>query len=849
MKYKVQLLLIVLSLFTLCVSLPGRCASLAQQIFYSGLTISANTEFTGGTYDIRGDFTVTGTTTAPTTLTIQGNTTILVSGNIKVDANSSIVLGGNSQSPLRLKSTTGNITIGGTLNLVGVAGTTGVNGAQMQTGGRGGDGLSATLDIVADLGNITITKPITVVGGVGGRGGNGGGSSGSTDGGVGGEGGIGGAGGAILIFAAEGRVDISAPVKSLGGAGGQGGTGGPDQSIIGGPGKGGKGGTGGTGGQITIAGQDVYLNSGSAFDVSGGAGGVGGSGGTGGSFSSPGPNGDNGTGGIKGSFGVNGGEVYYYTSTTPISTMPGIVTPGDAEKNIQRDTVAPINPQISFPVSQNGEYYTNTTSPTLTIKNPTDGGIAVTFAGYSSTVFKSGISYFTVSITGGTSQNYNYLGTGDANLTLSLPASTTNLYTISVTAVDKYGNRSTASSILLHLDRTAPPIPTLQSPKRQSNGTTYVFSWNPVTDESGIGGYKVFINDVATDVLSTSYSYAGRYNEQVNFYVQAKDAVGNYSQSSAMQTVYTVPQSASISSLTVQGTANAGIQANISFISLGFNVEGYQIMYYQVDYLSNPIGPKMVRQIGPISALEGQLYTHAVFNLEPESKYKFFICTYNKDVVSPAYSSWAAYNTIIDTTRIQVDPATVRTLSGNENWSGTVILTGDVIVPQNITLTVEPGAIVKVPAGRTITINGTIICDGTTAPITFTNVNPLNVARTNVWRGLYLSPTARNNVVKNVIFENANRGLAIEGQNLALNGITFRNSGIGLEVASSTVTINNSRFEGNTLYGIKENNAACIVQVYNNIFLNNAAAPYYSYTKTLLNVNDLNTASTGSGNQ
>lgn len=843
MKYKVHQKLIFLLLLLLCANLPTHAATYT---YPSGLTITTNTDFTGGTYDVQGDFTLS----PGVTLTIKGDTTIQATGNIHIQG--TMLMSSSIACPVRLKSTNGNIVIEGNINLVSAVGTVGGNGAQTVSGSSGGDGKSSNLDIVAEKGNINIKNPITVVGGTGGIGGTGGGSSGSTDAGNGGGGGKGGNGGAILIMAKAGRVDISNTVKSLGGTGGRGGTGGPDQSIFGSAGDGGAGGNGGVGGPITIVGQDVYINSGAAFDVSGGAAGLGGDGGSGGTLSGGGSDGIAGTAGGAGSVALKGGELYYYTSSTPLKTFPAVgVTPSGATKTLTYDTVVPATPVVVLPYYKNasGEYYTNSMTLTLTIQNPNDGGFDYAYPTYTTNTYKSGISSFSVSITGASAQNFTYSGTGDCTIHPTLPTSTSNLYNIVVTASDKYGNKTNSATIVLHLDKNAPIHPTMCAPVLQANGTTYNFSWNPSSDESSISNYVVNINDSLFTQTGTAYTYAGSYNEQINIAVQARDGAGNLSDPSLTQTVYTVSQNTSIKSSNVQVMASGGLQANITFTSVGGKAAGYQLKYFEIDYLGNMIGSEIIRQIGAISTPEGQNYTHAVLNLKPEAQYRFFIRTYNKNVNFPNYASWIPYDTPVDTSNISNSPAAARTLTANESWEGTVTLTGDIIVPQNIILTVKPGTIVKIPTGSKLIINGTINCDGTTAPITFTNTNVLNAARTNVWRGIYLSPTSRNSVFKNVTLENASRGLALEGQTLTLTGVTCRNNGIGIELASSTITINSSRFEGNTLYGIKENNASCVVKVYTNTFLTNGVAPYYSYTKTILGISDLNTALYGSGNQ
>ncbi|MGD8914477.1 MAG: right-handed parallel beta-helix repeat-containing protein, partial [Candidatus Thiodiazotropha sp.] len=91
--------------------------------------------------------------------------------------------------------------------------------------------------------------------------------------------------------------------------------------------------------------------------------------------------------------------------------------------------------------------------------------------------------------------------------------------------------------------------------------------------------------------------------------------------------------------------------------------------------------------------------------------------------------------TDIHTITINTDlPTTSGELGGNESWSGTVDLTGDLIVPEGVTLTIQPGTTINMPhrydgtLGGTdtslseLTVNGSIIAIGTEAePIVFTS--------------------------------------------------------------------------------------------------------------------------------
>ncbi len=86
-------------------------------------------------------------------------------------------------------------------------------------------------------------------------------------------------------------------------------------------------------------------------------------------------------------------------------------------------------------------------------------------------------------------------------------------------------------------------------------------------------------------------------------------------------------------------------------------------------------------------------------------------------------------------------------LTHDETWSGTVVLTGDVTVPEEFTLTIEPGTILRFvpgsddqgngldPNSPELIVNGSLVAIGTAErPIVFTS-SPTNPAKGN-WQGI-----------------------------------------------------------------------------------------------------------------
>ncbi|HEY9174109.1 MAG TPA: immunoglobulin domain-containing protein [Verrucomicrobiae bacterium] len=129
-------------------------------------------------------------------------------------------------------------------------------------------------------------------------------------------------------------------------------------------------------------------------------------------------------------------------------------------------------------------------------------------------------------------------------------------------------------------------------------------------------------------------------------------------------------------------------------------------------------------------------------------------------------------------------------MPGNETWSGTVTLTGDVTVPANVTLTILPGTVVQSwdnyddTAGGTnpnrieLIINGGRLSSVGTSnnPIRFTS-SPLNPpAKRGDWYGIrFLNATNTSSVLNWAIIEYGTKGASVESGNVpTIDTTTFR---------------------------------------------------------------------------
>jgi parallel beta-helix repeat protein len=158
------------------------------------------------------------------------------------------------------------------------------------------------------------------------------------------------------------------------------------------------------------------------------------------------------------------------------------------------------------------------------------------------------------------------------------------------------------------------------------------------------------------------------------------------------------------------------------------------------------------------------------------------------------------------------------TLAGNETWSGVVDISGDVIVPEGIVLTISPEATVKFDAGLglELLINGTLIAEGTAGSnITFTS----NAGSPDQWDWTWIrfSDTGGGSI-RYCQIKYANTGVRINNSSPTIRDNVFSYNNYGINSTNSSSVIENNIFDDND-YGICVNASSSSIK--NNLFLNN----------------------------
>jgi parallel beta-helix repeat protein len=176
-------------------------------------------------------------------------------------------------------------------------------------------------------------------------------------------------------------------------------------------------------------------------------------------------------------------------------------------------------------------------------------------------------------------------------------------------------------------------------------------------------------------------------------------------------------------------------------------------------------------------------------------------------------------------------------ITKDTTWSGTVILRGQNVVHRGITLTVEPGTVVKFEwidddhndiGDGELTVEGTLISKGTKEkPILYTSAQPN--PRMRDWTFVQIS-VSKNSVVEHSIFEYGFSGLQVHYSKSEVRDSLFRYNYEGIRFSTTDVLIEHNDFIEN-FYGIRTEANGSRTTIRNNRFKGNEHA-YFPVRKT-----------------
>ncbi len=210
------------------------------------------------------------------------------------------------------------------------------------------------------------------------------------------------------------------------------------------------------------------------------------------------------------------------------------------------------------------------------------------------------------------------------------------------------------------------------------------------------------------------------------------------------------------------------------------------------------------------------------------------------------------------------------TITKSEIWSGTIYVTGSIIVPKKITLTIKPGTTIKIKPSRDykkpdkimFDISGRLLAEGTSKKfITFTSAanKPQNgdwamlhlagktksrikyavvefaqqginvwrsdilishsIIRWNNWEGLYAESYSTPTIEYNRVYQNGYNGMAMEQFNTAVlrNNIFEKNGTHGVHIDASTAAVTNNILRNNHAAGLSLDDISTVTAMNNTI--------------------------------
>lgn len=155
------------------------------------------------------------------------------------------------------------------------------------------------------------------------------------------------------------------------------------------------------------------------------------------------------------------------------------------------------------------------------------------------------------------------------------------------------------------------------------------------------------------------------------------------------------------------------------------------------------------------------------------------------------------------------------TLTENETWSGSIEITNTVTVPEGITLTINPGTVIKISNTRSLSISGTVNAVGTAgSPIHFTSISDDSVGGDTNGDGAATTPVANNwNGIS--LLSGGTASLDLQHAQIRYAG----RSGYTIQILSGEATIQDTLISDATNTGIRYTSQASADYILNNVTL------------------------------
>lgn len=226
----------------------------------------------------------------------------------------------------------------------------------------------------------------------------------------------------------------------------------------------------------------------------------------------------------------------------------------------------------------------------------------------------------------------------------------------------------------------------------------------------------------------------------------------------------------------------------------------------QGDYIVSwdPLQIKALSNCGEILVCEGPI------NIPPFSNGYFWKRDANGYVLAKAYKGGTDNDGIhhIGSTPILIAGVpntfvTSGTLTSNTYWCGDITITGNIIVPSGLSLTVNPSAVIKFANSASLIVNGKLYASG----CTFTSQSGTDNSS---WGNITFDGSGTSDsYIRNSVIKYGTRIEAINCSNIEINGCTILNSYDGIRFSGSTGSILNNRITTNSLgHGIIVENSS-----------------------------------------